>query len=95
MDNRICTVLEWTLGLKRLAYSRIYLSLCCSVTLPKQNNEISMISDWKNPREIIGFSLSEVPGVNENFMKTRNFMKWKSMKNEKPMNIFHGVFIVS
>ena len=64
-------------------------------TLPKQNNEISMISGWKSPREIIGFSLSEVPGVNENFMKTRNFMKWKPMKNEKSMNIFHGVFIVS
>ena len=31
--NRICMVLEWTLGLKRLAYSRIYLSLCCSVSL--------------------------------------------------------------
>ena len=27
-------VLEWTLGLKRLAYSRIDLSLCCSVSLP-------------------------------------------------------------
>ena len=26
-------VLEWTLGLKRLAYSRIDLSLCCSVSL--------------------------------------------------------------
>ena len=26
-------VLEWTLGLKRLAYSRIGLSLCCSVSL--------------------------------------------------------------
>ena len=26
-------VLEWTLGLKRLAYSRINLSLCCSVSL--------------------------------------------------------------
>ena len=25
-------VLEWTLGLKRLAYSRIDLSLCCSVS---------------------------------------------------------------
>ena len=25
--NRICMVLEWTLGLKRLAYSRIDLSL--------------------------------------------------------------------
>ena len=31
--NRICMVLEWTLGLKRLAYSRIDLSLCCSVNL--------------------------------------------------------------
>ena len=31
--NRICMVLEWTLGLKRLAYSRIDLSLCCSVSL--------------------------------------------------------------
>ena len=26
-------VLEWTIGLKRLAYSRIDLSLCCSVSL--------------------------------------------------------------
>ena len=26
-------MLEWTLGLKRLAYSRIDLSLCCSVSL--------------------------------------------------------------
>ena len=26
-------VLEWTLGLKRLAYSRIDLSLCCSVSV--------------------------------------------------------------
>ena len=26
-------VLEWTLGLKRLAYSRIDLSLCCSISL--------------------------------------------------------------
>ena len=26
-------VLEWTLGLKRLAYSRIDLSLCCRVSL--------------------------------------------------------------
>ena len=32
MDNRICMVLEWILGLKRLAYSRIHL-LCCSVRL--------------------------------------------------------------
>ena len=32
MDNRICMVLEWTLGLNRLAYSRIDL-LCCSVSL--------------------------------------------------------------
>ena len=32
MDNRICKVLEWTLDLKRLAYSRIDL-LCCSVSL--------------------------------------------------------------
>ena len=33
--NRICMVLEWTLGLKRLAYSRIdlILTLCCSVSL--------------------------------------------------------------
>ena len=31
--NRICMVLEWTLGLKRLTYSRIDLSLCCSVSL--------------------------------------------------------------
>ena len=31
--NRICMVLEWTLGLKRLAYSRIDLSPCCSVSL--------------------------------------------------------------
>ena len=31
--NRICMVLEWTLGLKRLAYSRIDPSLCCSVSL--------------------------------------------------------------
>ena len=31
--GRICMVLEWTLGLKRLAYSRIDLSLCCSVSL--------------------------------------------------------------
>ena len=31
--NRICMVLEWTLGLKRLAYSRIDLSLCCSFSL--------------------------------------------------------------
>ena len=31
--NRICMVLEWTLGLKRRAYSRIDLSLCCSVSL--------------------------------------------------------------
>ena len=31
--NRICMVLEWTLGLKRLAYSRIDLSLCCSVSV--------------------------------------------------------------
>ena len=31
--NRICMVYEWTLGLKRLAYSRIDLSLCCSVSL--------------------------------------------------------------
>ena len=31
--NRICMVLEWTIGLKRLAYSRIDLSLCCSVSL--------------------------------------------------------------
>ena len=37
--NRICMVLEWTLGLKRLAYSRIDLSLCCSVGLHlKQGN---------------------------------------------------------
>ena len=28
--NRICMVLEWTLGLKRLAYSRID---CCSISL--------------------------------------------------------------
>ena len=26
-------MLEWTLGLKRLAYSRIDLSLCCSISL--------------------------------------------------------------
>ena len=32
VDNRICMVLKWTLGLKRLAYSRIDL-LCCSVSL--------------------------------------------------------------
>ena len=31
--NRICMVLEWTLGLKRLTYSRIDLSLCCSLSL--------------------------------------------------------------
>ena len=31
--NRICMVLEWTIGLKGLAYSRIDLSLCCSVSL--------------------------------------------------------------
>ena len=31
--NGICMVLEWTLGLKRLAYSRIDLSLCCSISL--------------------------------------------------------------
>ena len=30
--NRICMVYEWTLGLKRLAYSRIDLSLCCSIS---------------------------------------------------------------
>ena len=30
--NRICMVLEWTLGLKRLA-SRIDVSLCCSVSV--------------------------------------------------------------
>ena len=33
MDNRTCVVLEWTLGLNRLAYSRIDLPICCSVSL--------------------------------------------------------------
>ena len=33
VDNRICVVLEWTLGLKRLAYSRIDLLCCISLYL--------------------------------------------------------------
>ena len=51
--NGICMVLEWTLGLKRLAYSRIDLSLsvlCCSVSLhlkgtwETQNHQIFCVS---------------------------------------------------
>ena len=36
--NRICMVLEWTLGLKRLAYSRIDLSLCCTTSQGKMGD---------------------------------------------------------
>ena len=44
--NRICMVLEWTLGLKRLAYSRIDLSLCCTVSLhlKTQNHQTFCVS---------------------------------------------------
>ena len=42
-------MLEWTLGLKRLAYSRIDLSLCCSVihlkgTWETQNHQTFCVS---------------------------------------------------
>ena len=37
-------VLEWTLGLKRLAYSRIDLSLCCSTTWETRNHQAFCVS---------------------------------------------------
>ena len=44
--NRICMVLEWTLGLKRLAYSRIDLSLS---VLQRQSTSQGNMGDSEPP----------------------------------------------